>query len=997
MDLDLAKILYDYVALTAKADDNAADYAYVPHEKKPGSWKLPINDAEHVKLAIQAITEGLEGSKVEIPENAIGKVKSRIRSAIKKTISDKSEKAYYTKWLDSGKKPNGAPGDYTGKANVVSDDGDPFEPDDYVVTYGDPDSPYPDGYGGMCIAIIRSVNGNSAMVEMLDADMKPTGKLVQRGLLELSEYNIYGEDAPAKEDSSTQTTGINAGAPEMPAKAASTALLYDNIDVDDYTTTIKALDDDRFGGYAVLWGSPAAKDLTDEYFTADTDLGLELHASPDLPSVHIPSLYHHALDKKMSTALIGTIDTVEPDDIGLWAEGQWNKRFKYLGKVKELVSKGALGYSSGSMPHHVEKARDGHIKKWPIWEISMTPTPAEPRGTDVVAFSRRDPATKHYGGASAIATAYKALNLDVPTAIKSYLQDTTESASQHSSASNKQPAGQGAASKNNRLYLKTSEGSTVELTQEQLDAQIAVAIKAAEDKKNAEITAKAAEDARVEARVLEMVKAKLAEGSAKTLPVSQDATQGKEAPKQPRITGMTSLKYANLSSEDMSYMADMMVAYANGGLHRKRQDERTQLEQFAIRWVNEVTNDQDKKLEREISAKAIREVATKRLPDQMIDALPYKSMDDVFANDYDKTANDLAVKANELDNTGQSSFGLEWIPTIWNNQLWRRVRISNPYASNLMTIEMPSNPFKLPVESTDPTVFFVAEGTDSAMLVLGAGNSMPLSKIGSGAPTITAKKQAVRVGWSTELLEDSVLIPVVSYYRYQAQRVLQNFIDDTIVNGDLNGGASVNVNLIDGTPAAGTSYLAFDGLRKYALVTNSTTQAFTFGGGAPTLPLMRSMRKSLAKQYAVDLPNLAFVMSFEAYMKALNMPEFENWNQLGAAGSNVTGLLPGGSSDTVAETPRPVGFVDGIPVFVSAQIALANTAGMISATPANNTTGTITLHHKSRWVIGYRRNITLEIVPLGYFSDTYQLWATVRYAIVPFDTQSAVVGYNIAV
>src|SRR5205085_159359 len=78
---------------------------------------------------------------------------------------------------------------------------------------------------------------------------------------------------------------------------------------------------------------------------------------------------------------------------------------------------------------------------------------------------------------------------------------------------------------------------------------------------------------------------------------------------------------------------------------------------------------------------------------------------------------DFATKANELDNTGQTSFGVEWVPTIWNSDAWRRVRINNVMAGVMTTVQMPSNPWNWPIESTDPTVFFIAEGTDATQLV----------------------------------------------------------------------------------------------------------------------------------------------------------------------------------------------------------------------------------------------------------------------------------------
>src|SRR5689334_20331145 len=71
-------------------------------------------------------------------------------------------------------------------------------------------------------------------------------------------------------------------------------------------------------------------------------------------------------------------------------------RRRYVRVVQRLVDKGVLAWSSGSLPHLVEVADDGHIQRWPIVEGSLTPTPAEPRLTNV----------------GTVKSAYKALGLE---------------------------------------------------------------------------------------------------------------------------------------------------------------------------------------------------------------------------------------------------------------------------------------------------------------------------------------------------------------------------------------------------------------------------------------------------------------------------------------------------------------------------------------------------------------------------------------------------------
>ncbi len=143
-------------------------------------------------------------------------------------------------------------------------------------------------------------------------------------------------------------------------------------------TTLKTLNatEGRVGGYLIVWGSPQQRDLQGEYFTPETELALEWYAER-------PVLYHHGLDGALKAAVIGTIDTLKPDAAGLWAEAQLDLRKRYVRTVLQLVERGILDWSSNSLPHLVEIADDGHIRRWPLIEGSLTPAPAEPRRTDV--------------------------------------------------------------------------------------------------------------------------------------------------------------------------------------------------------------------------------------------------------------------------------------------------------------------------------------------------------------------------------------------------------------------------------------------------------------------------------------------------------------------------------------------------------------------------------------------------------------------------------------
>lgn len=138
---------------------------------------------------------------------------------------------------------------------------------------------------------------------------------------------------------------------------------------------VKALGADRIGGYAVLWGDSKSRDLTGEYFTAQTE---ELTSIFDAMKA-LPFLYHHAMDGAVKTAVVGKVDVLHRDEVGLWYEAQLAQSNKYKQAIMQLVEKGALGTSTGTLPGARKAMPNGFIARWPIVEVSGTPTPAEPR------------------------------------------------------------------------------------------------------------------------------------------------------------------------------------------------------------------------------------------------------------------------------------------------------------------------------------------------------------------------------------------------------------------------------------------------------------------------------------------------------------------------------------------------------------------------------------------------------------------------------------------
>jgi HK97 family phage major capsid protein len=156
------------------------------------------------------------------------------------------------------------------------------------------------------------------------------------------------------------------------------------------STRVKALDEHRIGGYLIVWGDEDHTDLEGDYFTPESYLWLDQYKNQ-------PLMYDHAMsplpsgypDDMPYYFQFGVVEKAAPDDVGVWIEAQVDAHNDWAKYVLDLINKGIMHWSSGSVPHLVKRHDDGWLASWPIVEATTTPTPAEPRMTEVVML-------KHY-------------------------------------------------------------------------------------------------------------------------------------------------------------------------------------------------------------------------------------------------------------------------------------------------------------------------------------------------------------------------------------------------------------------------------------------------------------------------------------------------------------------------------------------------------------------------------------------------------------------------
>lgn len=139
-----------------------------------------------------------------------------------------------------------------------------------------------------------------------------------------------------------------------------------------YGGAVKALGDGRIGGYLVAFTGPDAPDLQGEFFDAATDFDAD-DGDP------VTLYYNHGLDPTLKRRKLGK-GAIKRDDAGIWLEAQLALRDEYERLIYGLAEAGKLGWSSGSLPHLVEREPMGkatRITAWPLGkDASLTPTPA---------------------------------------------------------------------------------------------------------------------------------------------------------------------------------------------------------------------------------------------------------------------------------------------------------------------------------------------------------------------------------------------------------------------------------------------------------------------------------------------------------------------------------------------------------------------------------------------------------------------------------------------
>ena len=287
-----------------------------------------------------------------------------------------------------------------------------------------------------------------------------------------------------------------------------------------------------------------------------------------------------------------------------------------------------------------------------------------------------------------------------------------------------------------------------------------------------------------------------------------------------------------------------------------------------------------------------------------------------------------------MDSTTSGS-GDELLDIQEARPLWDDVNLETSVAPLFNTVQMPSNPFQIPLQLGDVNWY---PGTESV--------STKRTGLATARQTLTAYELAAEVPWPYDLDEDSV-IAMMEELRRSLMRNAREVIDDVILNGDTTVTNNINA---DGATIANTDagkgqwLLGFDGLLHLPLVDN-TSQA-TDHNAAVSDDMFNEVRSKLGK-CGVRPSETVYVTDVNTFIRALSVSNFRTLDKFGPQATLLTGQL---------------GAVEGIPVIVSEQMALADTDGKVTDAGNGTNTGRLLIVNRSQWRVGFKRELTIETV-----------------------------------
>ncbi len=297
------------------------------------------------------------------------------------------------------------------------------------------------------------------------------------------------------------------------------------------------------------------------------------------------------------------------------------------------------------------------------------------------------------------------------------------------------------------------------------------------------------------------------------------------------------------------------------------------------------------------------------------------------------------AKAMSTATAGQ---GLEWIPTDFSTDLFDQYHLQAKVADLFEEINMPTNPYTLPLEGDDPETNIGHEYKD------GDTGEIEDSDIGSDNKTMTAVKLTTRVKFSEELTEDSI-IPVLPLIKRKMVRSMVMGVENALLNGD-----TTSPHMDVDTTGATDVRKAWKGLRKWTNTAEDTTLT--------AVPLITEIRAMLSKmeKYGGNPSDLVIIVGSKGFQKLKGIAEVVTMDKIGARATILNGQM---------------GSLDGIPIVISEKMREdLNASGVRDLT--TQTKGVLLIVHRGSFLRGLRRQLSVRpyVDPRTDHQELIQTW-----------------------
>jgi hypothetical protein len=738
-----------------------------------------------------------------------------------------------------------------------------------------------------------------------------------------------------KHDDQGEPVGATLGCHPTEAEAdAQMAALYANEPDATKAVAVKAVGDwelDVLGN--PYYGPDNGKDSQGEYFDTTTKFHEDKFGLP-------PAVYYHgfAPDGKPNgdPVFIGktTGREVRPD--GVWYRVLLDKTNEFARRVWQAAKDGVARASTGAVSHLVRTDSDGHIRHWPVAELSI-----------FEATEGRRPANAYAVALPAIKAVYQAAGLVLPA--------EADISNPQAEAKGAQVMGAATAERSKDKTTKAKGEPNVS----EIDVKAIVAEALADERKRiaAEADARVAEQTKIDAAVKAGIDLALKVRDEEAVKTGRLPTAG--VPAQLRIPR----KYDGLDPADHDLLNCILDNTPQGA---KRG------------WSSMNAREESMKA---LVAKIVADGGKDSAAHEAIKAMP------------------AGIKTDEIMDSTLSSYGDQWVGIAYATRLWEKIRAASNIVAKIPTIEVPQGmeSIVLPLESTDPTWYKVAQNNDLPTTeATGWPNAtITSSKLTTAQDSLTVAKMGARVMWTGEMEEDS-LIPFVAQLRNQLTKSGAEQMEYAVIDGDTATTASANVNDCAGTPASTDLFLMCNGFRGLALRINTgnARSAGTLGveDYLETLKLMGTAGKNAAQLNAVG-----FIIDPWTHWKTLELGELLT-KDVSSSPTIEKGVLNSiwGHDVFVSHFICYAGVQLGTVATAAYQLKSQTADGLVDQdTQTDNVAGTILAVRWDQWLMGWKRRMTIETTRIAR-ADTTEIVALCRWGLVYRDTEASAASYGVS-